>query len=167
MHNPNITGQVVEKISLVAIITAFFAVHRWWLLLCILWVAAMFLDYLTGTAAALKDGTWSSQIAREGLWHKAGELAVVLLAIGLDLTILVVSNNLPGLQMDFEYPCLLSAMIFVWYIMTEAGSIIENAGKLGAPIPQWLAKLIAALKGKVDEAGEKAIPGEEKPPDKN
>lgn len=166
MDNPNITAQAVEKVSLVAIITTFFAVHRWWLWLCIIWIAFMLLDYLTGTFAALKNGAWSSKIAREGLWHKAGELLVALLAIGLDLTILVVSTNMPGLQISFQWPCLLSALIFTWYILTEAGSIIENAGELGAPIPKWLAKLIAALKGKVDDAGDGITKSGEPPDDR-
>lgn len=164
MNNPNITTQAVEKFSLVAILTAFFASHGWWLWLAGLWAAFMFLDYLTGSAAALKKREWSSKIAREGLWHKAGELLVVLLAIGLDLTILVVSTNMPGLQISFQWPCLLSALVFAWYILTEAGSIIENAGELGAPIPKWLAKLITALKGKVDDAGD-GITKSGQPPD--
>ncbi|WP_343212834.1 phage holin family protein [Flavonifractor sp. An4] len=42
----------------------------------------------------------------------------------------------------------------IWYILTEAGSIIENAGALGAPIPAWLTKMIAALESKVDQAGD-------------
>lgn len=49
--------------------------------------------------------------------------------------------------------CCLAPLVVIWYILTEAGSIIENAGALGAPIPAWLTKMIAVLESKVDEAG--------------
>ena len=42
----------------------------------------------------------------------------------------------------------------VWYILTEAGSIIENAGALGAKIPGFLRKAIEALNDKVESAGD-------------
>ena len=50
---------------------------------------------------------------------------------------------------------LLCPLVVVWYILTEAGSIIENAGALGAPIPAWLTKMVASLGSSVDQAGDK------------
>ena len=49
----------------------------------------------------------------------------------------------------------------MWYIFTELGSITENAGRLGAPIPRWLARAIAALESGVDDAGDKLAPEED------
>lgn len=34
-------------------------------------------------------------------------------------------------------------LVFVWYILTELGSILENAVKMGVPIPEWLMKLLS------------------------
>ena len=48
---------------------------------------------------------------------------------------------------------LLCPLVVIWYILTEAGSIIENAGALGAPVPGWLSKMIAALEQKVEDTG--------------
>ena len=39
--------------------------------------------------------------------------------------------------------------------MTALGSIGENIGALGAPVPAWLRKAIAALESTVDGAGDK------------
>ncbi|WP_083908968.1 phage holin family protein [Ruminiclostridium cellobioparum] len=50
-------------------------------------------------------------------------------------------------------------IVIVWYILTELGSIIENAGKMGDPIPGFLQKAIALFKGTVDAAGEKLTEG--------
>jgi phage-related holin len=45
-------------------------------------------------------------------------------------------------------------VVTIWYIFTELGSIIENAGKLGAPVPEWLSKVILSLKTTTDKAVE-------------
>ena len=62
--------------------------------------------------------------------------------------------NLPGVELPFAYTVLLCPLVVIWYILTEAGSIIENAGALGAPVPGWLSKMIAALENRVDQVGE-------------
>ena len=60
-----------------AALTAFWGWTGW---LAAAWFLAMLLDYATGSAAALRAGTWSSRCAREGLWHKAGSVAGVLVS---------------------------------------------------------------------------------------
>jgi phage-related holin len=49
----------------------------------------------------------------------------------------------------------LCPVVVAWYILTELGSIIENAGKLGAPIPPFLKGVIALFKSTVEKAGDK------------
>ena len=50
---------------------------------------------------------------------------------------------------------MLSLLVTVWYLLNEALSITENAGRMGAPVPEWLAKYIAVLKNKIDSKGER------------
>ena len=50
--------------------------------LALVWVACMAVDYISGTAAACKDGEWSSAVAREGIYHKGGMILVVLGIMG-------------------------------------------------------------------------------------
>lgn len=40
-----------------------------------------------------------------------------------------------------------------WYLLTELGSIAENAGALGAPMPQFLMRAIAALRAGISDRG--------------
>ena len=40
-----------------------------------------------------------------------------------------------------------------WYLLTELGSVIENAGALGAPLPQFLVRAIAVLRADVSQRG--------------
>ena len=43
-----------------------------------------------------------------------------------------------------------SLLATAWYILNETLSITENAGRMGAPVPEWLVKYIAVLKDKID-----------------
>lgn len=149
------------KAAISALCAALTALWGWfgWLLLA--WAACVAIDYLTGSAAACKAGEWASKDARAGLWHKAGELVAVLAAGILDLVVGHLLENIP-VTLPFAYTVLICPLVVTWYILTELGSIIENAGALGAPIPPWLARAVAALQDTVDEAGEKISPEEKK-----
>lgn len=119
------------------------------------WIICMALDYLTGSMAAAKEGSWSSAKAREGIWHKCGMIVVVIVAGGADLLVSMVLNNLPVLALPVQYPGLVCPVVLVWYIVTELGSMAENAATMGAPVPRWLTKLLAVSKDAVNGAGEK------------
>lgn len=125
------------------------------------WAACMTLDYATGSAAACKNGMWSSAYARAGIWHKAGMIVVVVVAAGADLLLDIVLINLPILQLPVVYPGLICPMVLVWYIVTELGSIIENAVSMGAVVPGWLVRLLAAGKNVMDKAGDELIKKED------
>lgn len=124
------------------------------------WIVLMVLDYVTGSMAAAKEGQWSSAKAREGIWHKCGMIVVVIVSAGADLLIEIVLTNLPVLALPIQYPGLVCPVVLVWYIITELGSMAENAAVMGAPVPQWLVKLLAVSKNAVDGAGDK-LGGEE------
>lgn len=149
------------KAAIAAVVGCLTALWGWFGWLVLAWVACMLLDYATGSFAALRAGEWSSKTARDGLWHKLGAIVAVLVAIILDGVIGLILANIPALSLPFDYTVFLSVLVLVWYIMTELGSIVENAGRLGAPIPRWLAKAIAALEASVDDAGDKLAPEED------
>lgn len=140
MDNSNIF--LVLKAALVAFAGAFSAAFGWlgWLILA--WVVCMVLDWISGSAAAAAKGQWSSATARAGIWHKGGMILVVTVAAVTDCVLGVAVEHLPALEI--EYTVLVLPVILVWYIFTELGSIAENATAMGAPVPAWLTKLLAA-----------------------
>ena len=138
------------KAAVAAVLGGLTALWGWFGWLVLAWLLCMALDYGTGTAAALRAGEWSSKVARDGLWHKLGAVVAVLVAAILDGVIGLILANIPALEMPFQYEVFVSVLVLVWYIMTELGSIVENIGALGAPVPAWLRKAIAALEsGKI------------------
>lgn len=149
------------KAFLAAVIAAMTALWGWFGWLVMAWVACMAIDYITGYSAAAKNGEWSSQIAREGLWHKAGCIFAVLAAGILDIAVRDILGNIQGLALPFTYTVLVSPLVVAWYILMELGSILENVGKLGAPLPAFLKRMIAVLKGTMEAAGDSVVPGPE------
>ena len=141
------------KTAITAFFTALGAFLGWQGIMALVWVCAMALDYITGTAAACYAGEWSSKTAREGLWHKGGMIVVVIVAAIADGIMAVVCANIP---IGIDWPVLILPLALAWYIITELGSILENAVKMGSPVPEWLVKLMKASLTLVDDAGEKA-----------
>lgn len=150
-------GKTINQIkaALVASVGMLTGLWGWMGWLVVGWIICMALDYLTGSMAAAKEGHWSSAKAREGIWHKCGMIVVVVVAGGADLLVSLVLNNLPVLALPVQYPGLVCPVVLVWYIITELGSMAENAAVMGAPVPKWLTKLLAVSKDAVNGAGEK------------
>lgn len=142
------------KAAIASICAALTALWGWFGWLVILWIFCMVADYATGSAAALKQGKWSSSAAREGIWHKMGAVVVVVIAAVLDAVIRAIIVHFPIITLPFDYSILLCPLVVVWLILTELGSLAENAGALGAKIPAFLRKAIEALNDKVEGAGD-------------
>lgn len=150
--NENVMGM---KAAIVAFFTAIGTLLGWKGIMVLAWVMLMGLDYLTGTFAAMKAGEWCSKKAREGAWHKGGAIIVVLVSAIADGVMLVICGNIP--LFNITWPGILLPMILAWYIITELGSILENAVKLGANPPTWLTKILTVSLKAVESAGDKAF----------
>ena len=96
-------------------------------------------------------------MAREGIWHKCGMIAVVVVAAIADWIMVRIAHYIP---IGIEWPGLIMPLVLAWYILTELGSILENAVKMGANVPSWLVKILKASASLVEAAGEQTIGGE-------
>ena len=132
--------------------------------LCVL-LTAMVLDYITGMLASKREALehpddpaygWSSRRGAEGIIKKVGYLCIIAAAMIVDYIILSVAAQ-AGIEVALK--AFFGLLVAVWYILNELLSIIENAGRMGAPVPDWLAKYVAVLKKKIDA---QADPDEQK-----
>ena len=156
MDAPNKAIEIKAAITAaLAVMTALWGWIGW---LIVIFAACVVLDYLTGTWAAHAAGEWSSTVARQGLWHKLGEIVALLVAALCDIALRVVLSEAgSALPITHTIPCLVTPIVALWYIFTELGSIIENTGKLGAPIPSWLRKMIAQLREQTEKTAEENL----------
>lgn len=145
------------KAAFTAVFTAITAGFGWFGWLVIVYIVSITIDLLTGFMSAFKCGNWESRIAREGLWHKLGCVVAVLVTAIFDFIIGMIINNIPNIDFPFNYTVMLCPLAITWYVLTELGSIIENAGKMGAPIPGFIKQALALFKGAVDYASDKVV----------
>lgn len=146
------------KATIAACIMAVGAFLGWQGIMAVIWVAVMAIDYITGTAAAIKAHEWSSAMARQGLWHKGGMIAVVIVSALADVVMAIICDHLP---IGFSWVNIILPLVLAWYIVTELGSILENAVKMGAAVPGWLVKLLKAGLKAVDDHAPKIEDGSE------
>lgn len=115
----------------------------------------MLIDYVSGMAASAVEAIdhpddkrygWSSKKGAKGIAKKVAYLCVIAVSMVIDYIVIRTSGVL-GVALPNT---MLSLLVSVWYLLNEALSIIENAGRIGAPVPNWLMKYIAALKDKID-----------------
>ena len=112
----------------------------------LLWlVIFVVIDFVTGTAAAILSGTWTSKRNMLGILKKILAFCIVALAHGLD----VAFNQLLPFQ-------IIESITICAYCAGEFGSIIENLDKMGLRVvPPVVRKLIDALNAKLDKTVEK------------
>lgn len=149
-----------HAITIKAAVASFFAfltaLWGWFGWLIAGWVLCMAIDYISGSIAASKNGEWNSARAREGLAHKGGMILVVIVAGGADLLLGFIINSM-GIQLPImaEYTVLVCPLAVCWYIVTELGSIVENAVALGAPCPSFLETVLKIMKTGIKETANK------------
>ena len=100
------------------------------------------IDYLTGLAAAIKEKRVSSDVGFWGIPRKVFIFALVTIAHNLDL-------HLPSILPIFqEGQHVLRDGVILFYLANEGVSILENAGRLGVPIPEIIHQALKQLQEK-------------------
>ena len=121
-------------------------------------------DWITGSAASAIEGKGiSSDAGRRGIVKKVGYWIEIGVCLVVDMLLIYA---LPELSIGttvvaFTHP-IVAPMVCCWLDLNEILSIIENLGRMGVPVPEWLAKFITVLKTGVDNAGEKLTENEQK-----
>lgn len=96
-------------------------------------IALVCIDFCTGLAHAIVEQRLNSRICSKGIAKKVYILALVAVGHLID--------NATGQNM-----CMTVVVFF--YIANESMSIIENAGRMGLPVPEKLKSVIEQLNGK-------------------
>jgi len=123
--------------------------------LCV-FAGMMVVDYISGMLASKAEAIdhpgdtgygWNSKKGARGIIKKVGYVCVIAVAIVVDYVIVTFSGKL-GFQMPGT--AFFGLLVTIWYLLNELLSIIENAGRMGANVPEWLRKYIAVLRDKID-----------------
>lgn len=138
----------------------FAPIMGWFIWVLLAYFVAIVTDYLTGTVAAYINGEWKSSKSRKGLLKKLLMLAVLVIPLIMDALMgIFTKKRIP----EWTFRGLFLPLTTAWYIFTELGSIVENIGKLGLPVPAFLKKAIASFKIKSEKAGDELVPEDDDP----
>ena len=137
----------IENIGIQAIISAALAAFASYLgalaVPIIVLMAMMIIDYLSGMSAAWSEGTLSSKVGAKGIVKKVGYMALIAVAMGVDY---LIYSGIVAANIEVGYNMWFGLLVAVWLIINEMISILENLGRLGVPIPEFLKKIISRLK---------------------
>lgn len=92
----------------------------------------MTLDYILGVICGYKEKCLSSEVGFKGILKKVTILIVVAVGVKIDVT-----TNMNGLIRN---------MIIYFYVGLDGISILENASRMGVPIPEKLKDALIQLK---------------------
>ena len=96
-------------------------------------VALIILDYISGVIAAVVEKKLSSEVGAKGIAKKIFMLLIVAVANIVDINVIGEGH-------------VLKSVTVVFYIANECISLIENAGRLGVPVPKKLLEVLEQLK---------------------
>ena len=104
-------------------------------------IAFVAIDYVTGVMCAISNHTLSSEVGFKGICRKV--LIFLLVGIGSILDAHVIGSG----------SVLRTAVIF-FYISNEGVSILENAARLGLPVPEKIKVVLERLHDRSAKDGE-------------
>ncbi len=99
----------------------------------------MTIDYITGIMCAIVDKQLSSAVGFKGICKKVLILMLVGVAHVVDLHVVGTGEAL-------------RSAVICFYLSNEGVSVLENAGRLGLPIPEKLKAILAQLHDKLPAA---------------
>ena len=102
---------------------------------CQILLILMILDFASGVIAAFTKGKMSSAVGRKGIGRKVMIWLVVLAAI-------MVTPFFAGVPVG--------TAVCGFYSVMEAISLVENAGRAGAPVPTFLKRGLEKLRDQMD-----------------
>ena len=98
-------------------------------------IALIILDYISGVIAAAVEERLSSEVGAKGIAKKIFMLLIVALANIVDINVIGDGH-------------VLKTVTVVFYICNECISLIENAGRIGVPVPKKLLDVLEQLRDK-------------------
>ena len=98
-------------------------------------IALIILDYISGVIAAAVEKRLSSEAGAKGIAKKIFMLLIVALANIVDINVIGDGH-------------VLKTVTVVFYICNECISLIENAGRIGVPVPKKLLDVLEQLKNR-------------------
>ena len=127
----------------------------------ILLILLMIADYISGMLASKKEAVehpddksfgWSSKKSVIGIYKKIGYILTVLVALSTDY---VIYKLIGEMGLNYQTNTFFGFLVIIWLIINELLSILENAARMGAVLPNFIKNARAELKRDIDDYDKK------------
>lgn len=148
--------RVVEEI--IIMITGVWISDKLRLLLPILSLLTllMLIDYLSGMLAAKKEAFdhpyskkygWNSKRGVLGIYKKVGYILTIFVGLSIDFIIYKFTEEI---ELPYHSKTIFGLLVTLWFTLNEIISILENVGRMGVTLPQFLQKVLSELKKDIE-----------------
>lgn len=116
----------------------------------------MLVDYISGMLAAKKEALehqndknygWSSKKSIMGIYKKVGYILTILVAISADYLIYKFEKEM---GIEVEKNTIFGFLVTVWFIINELLSILENVGRMGVELPEFIKNILMELRENIE-----------------
>lgn len=126
----------------------------------IIFIGMMVIDQISGMSASKREALdrpgdpnygWSSTKWRKGIYKKFGYILTVMIGMVTDYVIFMIAKDVFNTEIPVK--TMFGLLIIVWFILNEALSILENAGRMGANYPEFIWNVLSVMRAKVEDKG--------------
>lgn len=127
----------------------------------LLLIFLMMVDYVSGMLASKKEAVeypndarygWSSRKSIIGIYKKVGYMLTVLVAVSTDY---LIYKFLGEMGISYQMKTTFGLLVVIWLILNELLSILENASRMGAILPQFVSNALVELKKNIERENDK------------
>jgi toxin secretion/phage lysis holin len=131
--------EIIFKVGLTSIGGSIGYLFGGWTGLLPILLVAMVIDQTSGLMASYVEGKLSSKVGFVGIMKKVMILCIIVVCNLVDQVFIISDIYSGNIVRD-------GAIVF--YLGNELLSFVENAGRMGVPLPSQLTNAVAVLKGK-------------------
>lgn len=116
----------------------------------------MIMDYISGMLAAKKEALehkndkkygWSSKKSILGIYKKVGYMLTIVVALCMDYLIYKFASEI---GVKYNSSTFFGLLVTIWFVINEIISVLENVGRMGTELPDFLKNVLAELKSDIN-----------------
>lgn len=120
-------------------------------------ILLMIMDYVSGLLASKKEAMEhpgdkeygvSSHRSILGIYKKVGYMLTIFAAVCVDYLIYKFAAEL---NLPYQSNTIFGLLVGIWFVINEIISILENAGRMGTELPDFIKNVLTDLKNEVDK----------------
>ena len=90
---------------------------------------------------------WNSKRGVLGIYKKVGYILTIFVGLSIDFIIYKFTEEI---DLPYHSKTIFGLLVTLWFTLNEIISILENVGRMGVTLPQFLQKVLSELKKDIE-----------------